>query len=196
MIRIITPEEKAKEERLQPMLMWPGVGQDIKTFPTVGVLYGRKMEKDRKQLSRLMAFVNAISCATERIWIMDRYFGKNVNQGASIIEYIEKVETREVRVISECFGDEIVKRIRQFRKKSFGKMYSPPDFGVQWLKCSSFPFLHDRFAIVDNELWHFGGSVGCDQEILTAASRGWSASNIGAIDQYMEIWVRLGGSRG
>lgn len=34
---------------------------------------------------------------------------------------------------------------------------------------------HDRFAVVDAELWHFGSTVGGGYHVLSAVSRGWSA---------------------
>ena len=55
----------------------------------------------------------------------------------------------------------------------------------------SFPFLHDRFAMLDGELWHFGGTVGGLQNGLTAYSRGWSASAQQFEKLFSEIWNNL-----
>jgi hypothetical protein len=33
--------------------------------------------------------------------------------------------------------------------------------------------VHDRFALVDDDLWHFGSTVGGGYHQLSAASRGW-----------------------
>ncbi|MBP3819166.1 MAG: hypothetical protein J6H31_12790 [Butyrivibrio sp.] len=33
--------------------------------------------------------------------------------------------------------------------------------------------IHDRFAVLDDEIWHFGGTVGGINPQLTAYSRGW-----------------------
>ncbi len=35
---------------------------------------------------------------------------------------------------------------------------------------------HDRFAVVDSELWHFGSTVGGAQPQFSAVTRGWSAN--------------------
>lgn len=35
--------------------------------------------------------------------------------------------------------------------------------------------IHDRFAIIDNELWHFGATVGGFHRDVNAVSRGWNA---------------------
>lgn len=33
--------------------------------------------------------------------------------------------------------------------------------------------IHDRFVLLDDEIWHFGGAVGGVNLHLTAYSRGW-----------------------
>ena len=51
-----------------------------------------------------------------------------------------------------------------------------------------FPFLHDRFAIVDGALWHFGSTVGGGHRGLTAASGPWPAVKSRAIIFFEECW--------
>lgn len=53
----------------------------------------------------------------------------------------------------------------------------------------SFPFLHDRFAIVDDDLWHFGSTVGGGHPGLTAASGPWPASDTRAVEFFDECWT-------
>ena len=181
-------EEKDKELS-QPALIWAGLGTDLDLFPTITLLRGR--QREGKQASPIQAFVNALSNAEDRIWILDSYFGKKPARIENIVRYIERAEARSIRIISKFSDKEILKRLQHRRRVDSRKRFLPPDFGISWQKLYSFPDLHDRFAIVDNELWHFGGSIGGNQEILTAASRGWSAFSNGAIDQYLEIWSHL-----
>ena len=47
---------------------------------------------------------------------------------------------------------------------------------------------HDRFAIVDQELWHFGHTVGGGQRSVNAFSHGWSADTTGAVTYFEELW--------
>ena len=51
-----------------------------------------------------------------------------------------------------------------------------------------FPHLHDRFAIVDGALWHFGSTVGGGHHTLTAASGPWSAAETGAKQFFEQCW--------
>lgn len=54
-------------------------------------------------------------------------------------------------------------------------------------------YVHDRFVLTDRELWHFGGSVGCLQNGMTAASRGWADEETKFSGFFNEIWKALGG---
>ena len=68
---------------------------------------------------------------------------------------------------------------------------TPRGFEVRWnanLDRHDFPFLHDRFAIVDGELWHFGSTVGGGHPGVTAASGPWSTSTTRAVEFFEECW--------
>ncbi|MCY4486025.1 MAG: hypothetical protein OXF11_02785 [Deltaproteobacteria bacterium] len=62
---------------------------------------------------------------------------------------------------------------------------------VRWsstLDRHRFPFLHDRFAIVDGALWHFGATVGGGHPGVTAASGPWSEAETRARHFFEECW--------
>jgi hypothetical protein len=69
-----------------------------------------------------------------------------------------------------------------------------PYFGVHWqptLAHRDFPYAHDRFAIVDDQLWHFGATVGGGHGSLTAASGPWPAAPSGFVDLFDRLWQAL-----
>ena len=47
---------------------------------------------------------------------------------------------------------------------------------------------HDRFAIVDTELWQWGANVGATHNQVNAYSRGWCAVRTRAVSFYKELW--------
>jgi hypothetical protein len=53
---------------------------------------------------------------------------------------------------------------------------------------SKFPYVHDRFAIIDSELWHFGATVGGLHSLVNAATRGWDAEAHDAVRFFDEAW--------
>jgi len=48
--------------------------------------------------------------------------------------------------------------------------------------------LHDRYAVLDDELWHFGSTVGGLHEGITSFSRGWSADEHKFLDLFNALW--------
>ncbi len=58
------------------------------------------------------------------------------------------------------------------------------------------PYIHDRFSVTDDELWHFGGTVGGLHQDLTAVSRGWDANAKRFLKFFDELWEELAGRHG
>jgi len=48
--------------------------------------------------------------------------------------------------------------------------------------------VHDRFALVDDELWHFGATVGGAHRSINAYSRGWDVEATRAREFFDEVW--------
>jgi len=59
---------------------------------------------------------------------------------------------------------------------------------VKFTLHSKFPYVHDRFAIIDDELWHFGATVGGLHNLVNAASRGWDVDEHGAVSFFERAW--------
>jgi hypothetical protein len=47
---------------------------------------------------------------------------------------------------------------------------------------------HDRFAIIDDELWHWGANVGGTHHEVNAYSRGWPVHETGAVAYFERLW--------
>lgn len=69
-------------------------------------------------------------------------------------------------------------------KKKLSEFFS---FEAEFIK-NYLPEVHDRFAIVDNELWHFGANVGGTHKSVNCFSRGWPAREYGAADFFQDYW--------
>lgn len=50
--------------------------------------------------------------------------------------------------------------------------------------------VHDRFAVVDDQLWHFGATVGGAHRSVNAFSFGWDAAAARAKEFFEEVWGR------
>ena len=131
-------------------------------------------------------FKEHVTGAVDRVFIVDTYL---LCAGALAEEEVlswfpDSFEGRDVRIM--CGGLKVDRNQRQFeamltdraaainaRRSGSGE----PAVSMQ-IKFthdpSRYPFVHDRFAIVDDELWHFGATVGGFHHGVNAATRGWN----------------------
>jgi hypothetical protein len=126
---------------------------------------------------------------------MDTHFSKRgmialretLIQGTSMI--------RDLRVITaEKDGIEVFQDMKK-ALYSDGRFSAAIKVGVALMVRNSPPLIHDRFAVTDGELWHFGGTVSGEHK-LTAASRGWRAEDHRFVNAFNEAWGIVEGRGG
>lgn len=192
------PAPQLSEPSVDPQLLWPSIkygergieNQDVHSFPDVQDVHDRhaKVNNDMK----LIAFEDAVIGAEVHILVLDPHFdttGFNVLEAAISIS-----QARDVRLLTGRGRIEKEKRERLRKQLTKGlneNRVDLPQVEVLWeatLDKRSFPFLHDRFAIVDGGLWHFGSTVGGGHRGLTAVSGPWSVIKTRAKEFFDECW--------
>ena len=140
----------------------------------------------------LTAFEEAVIGAKNHILILDPHFDKI---GIDVMEPALSIsQADDVRLLTGRGDIDDEQRERQRRKftRNMNKdRVEPGKVEVRWsasLDKHVFPFLHDRFAIVDVALWHFGSTVGGGHPGLTSASGPWSAAETRAKEFFEECW--------
>jgi hypothetical protein len=155
----------------------------------------------------MKAFGKAASMALDRVWIVDEYFfmpGKHkyfsVKEtiDARIVRILDwlpsTLQANDVRILTKKHAevgsgvlDLLAARAREINNtRTRGTIQCSIQIRDHLRKDAD--YIHDRFAIVDNELWHFGGTVGGFQASVSAASRGWNATELGASDFFEMAW--------
>ena len=141
---------------------------------------------------KLVAFEVAIESALARVLVLDPHFDE---AGANVLgPALSLSQALDVRLLTS--RSDIDNQDREWRRRTLVRHLNsnrsePGGVDVRWstkLDKHSFPFLHDRFAIVDGALWHFGSNVGGGHPGLTAASGPWSASDTRAVEFFEECW--------
>ena len=195
----------------EPRLLWPSTryregieNHDSSSFPAREVVYerrrvhtehvhdwGRKAHHEGIVL-KLLAFEAAIESAVARILVLDPHFD---HTGLKVLgPALQYSQAWDVRLLTGRSGidDEDRERWRRTLTRHRNSTRSEPGgIDVRWrtsLNRHRFPFLHDRFAIVDGALWHFGSTVGGGHPGLTAASGPWCASDTRADEFFEECW--------
>lgn len=136
-------------------------------------------EKENYCPKPIPEFEEALLSAGSRIWIADPFFEHRFGL-STIWNALCFTNAIDIRVIShERLQAEWLDQL----KDTFGHSLKVP---LQWRY--GFQQLHDRFAVVDNDLWHFGSTVGGGYPGFGAASAGWSCDDM--IRIFLSQWER------
>lgn len=155
----------------------------------------------------LNSFSSAVNKAVERIWIVDEYFlmpsgNQNLSDHIStILNWLHngllasdiRILTGEHKEINNQIIDKFQKKAREINVLQ-PKRQKKCRIQINTHLNKNFDYIHDRFAIVDSELWHFGATVGGFHNKVSAASRGWDAVDTGAIGFFEKIWEKCEGN--
>ena len=185
-----------------PRLLWPSVEygssvqpRDLLHFPDKARVADRyfsgALKDDEKPdlYLRLEAFVSAVAQSVSCVLVLDPHFDEVGVEALG--PALERCGATDIRLLTGgSKGD--CERWRR-RLESFRNWYATKSNGAQvyWkprLHRSSFPFLHDRFAVVDGTLWHFGSTVGGGHRGLTAASGPWPEVDTQGKRFFEECW--------
>lgn len=137
-------------------------------------------------------FVFSVLGASKRLWILDLHFDA---VGVNALEIaLNTSSVSEVRILSGQRTADL--GLWLARLNAVRALIDPPLSPVTWLAVmdsKSYPFPHDRFAIIDDELWHFGHTVGGGGACLFACSGPWDAQSFEVEPFYEDLWLHFGG---
>lgn len=163
---------------LRPELYWPSLelsptGRytiiDSPTCPTEETIIEKKVRGNY----RSPTFWAAMEI-TKETYILDRYF----HPPAMEMLYNSINKNPFITGIHLLYGDTHIRDVKFIKYK--GKLQRLCEQNECNLELKEhyhskiYPYIHDRFVLADNELWHFGAHVGGGYEGLSAISRGWA----------------------
>lgn len=180
------------------------INKDSSCFPKFeAILQRNSMQKSAHPLN---SFGKAISNAYDRIWIIDPYFlkpdkGTQNERIDIIIDWLIQPDmlASDIKILTANHGNtekeknDILEKFKEFEalinhERLKSKNGNGCNIEILFTLTKNFNYIHDRFAIIDNELWHFGATVGGFHSSVNAATRGWSASDHGAIVFFELVW--------
>jgi hypothetical protein len=151
----------------------------------------------------LTAFVEAARIAQDRIFVLDDFLFKP-KQGQSqqsrydqiLLWLRDGLVANDIRFLTNALGDQAEQSaIRALFNERIAKInQSEPrragaaKIEIRFTLGRNFPYMHDRFAIIDHELWHFGATVGGLHHLVNAATRGWNAEAHDAVRFFNDAW--------
>lgn len=182
---------------LKPELIWPSTcekgvcSNDMREIPTEFQIKNKHDEwKRNNKLFESVEFWNSATIA-EEIRIIDPHLDIHAMRSIRELLYIATgIKTLKILMNGKSSSEDI--------KLVFDDLCTHLiDHGCkgslelkQGLDNSRYPYLHDRFALVDGELWHFGATVGGLHHSLNAFSRGWDDNKHNFKNFFENVWVR------
>ena len=177
-----------------PRILWPSIefeqriqNRDLEYFPERSLIIERHNWGVIHKSLALTTFETAVGQSYDHILILDLHFDEfGVN---SLAAALASSQAGDIRLLTGG-GDktEMKDTLTDFRNLN---QTGSSIVEVRWtsnLDKHRYPFLHDRFAIVDGALWHFGSTVGGGHPGLTAATGPWSADQTNAKQFFEECW--------
>jgi hypothetical protein len=189
-------------------ILWPTFagygesgGSDSRKFPNLTAIKARRTAQPPAALA---AFIDATWTAQDRILVLDDFLFK-AQQGQSQQSRYEQILSwlpdglvaNDIRFLTNAHEDQTeqaaiqnlfnghVAAINQRAPRRAGAAQVEIKFSLG----KKFPYVHDRFAIIDNELWHFGATVGGLHSLVNAATRGWDAEAHEAVRFFNDAWT-------
>ena len=199
-----TPQVVAK--KFSPQLLIPcettQSGESHHHFPEIEVIMARYGVDDVRIVKE---FEKAISTA-QRVWIIDKHLfsedGKNPSHSRRIKKVVNWFLTNHIQTIRILTGhhddqaeiEKEFKELEDFVTDDRAKVDAPLKVEISFA-LKDFDYIHDRFVIIDEELWHFGATVGGFHRDVNAASRGWSADTHKAVQFFDTAWKMANANR-
>ncbi len=196
----------AVETNFTPQLLIPceatQSGESHHHFPEYDFIMARYGVDDVRIVRE---FEKAISTA-QRVWIIDKHLfsedGKNPSHDRRIKKVVNWFLTNHIQTIRILTGHhddqaEIEKEfevLEEYVTDNRAKVDTPLKVELSFA-LKDFDYIHDRFAIIDDELWHFGATVGGFHRDVNAASRGWSADAHKAVQFFDTAWKMANANR-
>jgi hypothetical protein len=187
-------------------ILWPtaiGYGNlsssDSSRFPCLAAI---KARHGAPLAQPLHTFVNTIMQAQDRILVLDDYLF-DPREGRQLQPRIDQIlswlpldlSATDVRFLTKAIANDkvhsdIIQQFEEHAKKiNSSTPYAPGvNIEIRFTLNENFPYVHDRFAVIDDELWHFGATVGGLHEQVNAATRGWLAVDHDACTFFEIAW--------
>lgn len=182
----------------QNEILWGSESGGSPRFPDMQTIYSRKGALEPMPM---LAFSSAVSASVERIWIVDEYFlvppdkAEADSRIRKVLEWLPTyITASDIRILTKDHKQISGGMLRLFEHKQndINDRRRAGQTRCRIEVCTRltarFDHVHDRFAIIDDELWHFGATVGGFHPRVNAASRGWNAETSGAIDFFTLAW--------
>lgn len=134
-------------------------------------------------------FQSALQTAAQ-VYIVDGYFAETRELAEEILWVATVADVKQMRIITARKAEFWALQDLADRWKREAQRSGTIELRTLPKRADGSALPHDRFALLDGTLWHWGATVGGGFSGLNACSFGWSAKRTGAAVWFKELWER------
>lgn len=171
----------------KPQLLWPCFSMHNNKFLEKDRHYfpGENQVKGNRILFNLLCKQEGYAPGSSEFWeafkssrdivLVDMFFEeKHYNRVLYELEQIHNTldySPKYIRIYYDSQYNKDLQKIHSDKQKNNSTLFKK--FTVEIYSFHDWDLIHDRFAVMDQEIWHFGAAVGGMSKKLSALSRGW-----------------------
>jgi hypothetical protein len=201
---IALPEDQTPRPDIAPRIIWPTmrldesgyVDGDEPFFPDDHCSMARRKLGIGGAVSTAFRF--AVRQARDRIWLLDGNLLREEASALQLYELFTDTAAPDIRIATAAQqgAEERAAWLKSLEFDLRERQLSPTPFQIQIclnLHKAAHDLLeiHDRYAIVDDVLWHCGATIGGLHHCINAISYGWSAHETKAVEFFERLWKLL-----
>jgi hypothetical protein len=182
-----------------PQIVWPTmlraesgyVEGDAKRFPNVDEYYARRALGIGGAMSA--EFRSAVRLARDRIWVLDDYLFADSKSAERLITALLDTAAMDIKLAtSEKAGAKEWARclrdlLPDFQRRNPATRIQV-SLNLRKTELRNMVDVHDRFAVIDDVLWHCGATIGGLHHEINAMTFGWSAHETKAFEFFDRLW--------
>ena len=184
-------EKPVEEKEYHPQLLWPNFryidGEVYEEDEMIFIGDSESMKNQKNAFSKIQreekyspgsnTFWNCFRVSTDILFV-DNFFDENAyRRMLRELKEVFKARDKFKKSIQIYCSDKYTEvcNLHSESVKGNGEMFA--FFSVKINRLEMWNSTHDRFAIMDQEIWHCGAAVGGMHGSLSALSRGWKDEN-------------------
>lgn len=185
-----------------PQIIWPTMllGErgyeegDARRFPDNDEYHARRKLGIGGAMS--MEFRSAVRRARNRIWVLDDYLFANEKSVQRLIDVLFETAATDIKLAtSEKSGAKewalFLKALEpDFRRRNPATRIQV-SLNLRKMELRDMVDVHDRFAVIDDVLWHCGATIGGLHDFINAITFGWSVRETKAAEFFDRLWTLL-----
>jgi len=138
------------------------------------------------------AFRDAVRLANQRVWLLDEQLLRDDNSVGLLVQLLRDTNATDIIIVTASKAGALERAgwLKALEKElQDRKRRAPPRIRISLdLNRADVAQIHDRFAVIDDVLWHCGATVGGLHRDINAMTFGWSAHTTHAIGFFTRLF--------